>query len=61
VSELFRWYPHDFGGRAGMLAFIRRYAPARVRDELDARQIKTTHGFIPWDWTLNQFPRSQVQ
>uniref|UniRef100_A0A832I5V9 DUF547 domain-containing protein n=1 Tax=Eiseniibacteriota bacterium TaxID=2212470 RepID=A0A832I5V9_UNCEI len=61
VSEMFRWYMAEFGGRSGALDFIRRHAPPKLRARLEADRVSALHGFIPWDWTLNQFPRNQVQ
>jgi len=45
VPRLFLWYRGDFGGKSGVLAFIRRYGllPAGVRPRLSHRE---------YDWSL---------
>jgi hypothetical protein len=45
VSRLFLWYRGDFGGKSGIVAFLRRYdqLPAGVRPRLSHR---------PYDWSL---------
>ena len=54
ISSIFDWYEKDFGGRAGVIAFLRRYGPSRLRAALGSRGPQALSGFIPWDWGLNQ-------
>ncbi len=48
VSSIFRWYEKDFGGRAGVAAFLRKRLPAEARDLL-GKGIR----FLDYDWSLN--------
>jgi hypothetical protein len=54
VSEIFRWYADDFGGRQGVIDFLVRHLP-----EDDRRQIlldaggSLRLGYTPYDWGLN--------
>jgi len=54
ISSIFDWYEKDFGGRNGVIAFLQRYGPARLRSALATRGPQALSGFIPWDWRLNQ-------
>jgi hypothetical protein len=56
VSTLFDWYPADFGGQAGIIAFVKRYGPPKVRAEIEKRKPKFVNAYVPWDWALNQTP-----
>lgn len=44
VPRPFRWFPGDFGGRSGRLAFLRRY------DQLPDTAGVTIR-YLPWDWS----------
>ena len=54
VSEIFRWYADDFGGRQGVIDFLVHHLP-----EDDRRQILLDAGgnlrldYTPYDWGLN--------
>ncbi len=52
LNKVLDWYKDDFGGTAGVVAFLRPYLPAD-----DAAYIAThgppTVGYLPYDWTLN--------
>jgi len=54
ISSIFHWYEKDFGGRAGVLAFLKRYAPEDVAGQIQDRGQKALNGFVTWDWRLNQ-------
>jgi hypothetical protein len=54
ISSIFDWYANDFGGRAGVLEFLKRYAPAEAAGAIAKRGGNALGGFIPWDWRLNQ-------
>lgn len=54
ISSIFDWYAKDFGGRAGVAAFLGRHGPAPLRTALAERGPAALSGFIPWDWRLNQ-------
>lgn len=61
VSEIFRWYMTDFGGRLGVLDFVRRHAPQETRRALEAEAPKALAGYLAWDWGLNQYPKNLVR
>ena len=44
VPRVFRWFPGDFGGRAGVRAFLRRYGHYPADAEPTVR-------YLAWDWT----------
>jgi hypothetical protein len=54
ISSIFDWYRNDFGGRRGVIEFLKRLGPDRLRFALEARGDSALAGFIPWDWRLNQ-------
>jgi len=54
VSSIFDWYEKDFGGRAGVIEFLKRYGPTPLRLSFGSIGVETVTGFIPWDWRLNQ-------
>ena len=54
ISSIFDWYVADFGGRAGVLRFLRRHAPEGVAGQIIDRGERALSGFIAWDWRLNQ-------
>lgn len=52
LSQLFRWYRADFGGRHGVLEFISRYLQDEKGREVVRRSgAKIRH--LRYDWTLN--------
>jgi len=56
VSSIFNWYAADFGGPAGAFAFIVRYAPGAVKEQIAKRDITSIWQYLQWDWTINQTP-----
>ena len=54
ISSIFHWYEKDFGGRAGVIAFLKRYAPGEVSGQIQDRGEEALNGFVTWDWRLNQ-------
>lgn len=50
VSSIYHWFEPDFGGEAGVLAHLRRYAAPAL-----ARQLATVDGIADdaYDWSLN--------
>ncbi len=53
LSQLFRWFAGDFGGRPGMTRFLLRYLPeAEDRQWLAARR-GVRLAYHPYDWGLN--------
>lgn len=54
LSSIFRWYAADFGGRAGVIAFLQRYLPDdEGRQWLAAPRRRVRLIYRPYDWTLN--------
>ncbi len=54
VSQLFRWFANDFGGRLGVIGFLLRYLPdGEDRQWLAARQGQVRLAYRPYDWGLN--------
>jgi len=50
LSRIFEWYADDFGGRAGLAAYVSRYAGRDVAGfAID---------FLPYSWELNDVPRA---
>ncbi|HNV87308.1 MAG TPA: DUF547 domain-containing protein [Candidatus Omnitrophota bacterium] len=51
LSRIFEWHREEFGGENGILAFVRKYAPEGVRDEIPERaKIK----WLEYEWALNE-------
>jgi hypothetical protein len=51
LSMIFQWYEADFGGAAGVLAFVKKHLPPEQAKRLgDAPKIEP----IDYNWTLNQ-------
>jgi len=54
LSSIFKWYAGDFGGRAGVIAFLKERLPeGEERDWLrrQGHHVKLIHR--PYDWGLN--------
>ena len=51
ISEIFKWFSADFGGPAGVRAFLLRYAPVAARAALAGEATKVT--YLNYDWRLN--------
>lgn len=50
LSSIFTWFPEDFGGRDGVLAFVRTYSEVSPKIE------DMTIEYVDYDWTLNEQP-----
>ncbi|UCF30531.1 MAG: DUF547 domain-containing protein [bacterium] len=58
LSEIFRWYAGDFGGRSGVIDFISRYlAEDETRDFLLHRGKHLEFEYLFYDWDLNRWGR----
>ncbi len=55
TSAIFEWYERDFGGRAGVVDFLKRYGPPEVRMAIGTRGAAALAGTISWDWKLNRW------
>jgi hypothetical protein len=54
LSSIFRWYAGDFGGRAGVLAFLKERLPDGAgRDWLRRQGPYVKLIYYPYDWGLN--------
>jgi hypothetical protein len=54
LSRIFEWYEADFGGRAGVLDFIRRHLlDTEKREFLEARGKSLEVEYTAYDWGLN--------
>ncbi|WP_051463255.1 MGH1-like glycoside hydrolase domain-containing protein [Deferrisoma camini] len=55
LSEIFRWYARDFGGRPGIVGFLLRYLTAHDAVAfLRTRGHRAPLGYIDYDWNLNR-------
>lgn len=50
VSRIYQWFAQDFGGEAGVLAHLRRYASPGLRTQLQGAT--RVSGYM-YDWSLN--------
>jgi hypothetical protein len=53
LSKIFDWYAQDFGGRAGVLAFVRKYADDELLRGVESLGADPHVRFLNYDWTLN--------
>lgn len=53
ASAIFDWFGEDFGGKPGIVAFIRRHADERFRHALDQAGERLELRFLKYDWSLN--------
>jgi hypothetical protein len=54
LSPLFRWYQRDFGGHAGVMAFVRAHLPDGTRQAwLHGQRARARVVYTPYDWGLN--------
>lgn len=51
LSRIFEWYEPEFGGKAGVLEFVRRYLSPEALAKLGP---KPEVSFLEYNWTLNQ-------
>lgn len=56
LSKIFDWYADDFGGHAGVLEFVERYAPTELATQIreHREQLRVEH--MSYDWALNRAP-----
>ncbi|GAX62543.1 hypothetical protein SCALIN_C34_0094 [Candidatus Scalindua japonica] len=55
LSEIFRWYESDFGGRSGVIDFIFDYlAEEKTREFLRQKSKDLAFEYIYYDWKLNR-------
>ncbi len=55
ISQIFQWYRDDFGGRRGILDFIKKYIlNDDKRKFLDESGNKLKIGYLFYDWSLNK-------
>ena len=59
VNKLLDWYKEDFGGTAGVVAFLRRFAPPEHVPTLEPGRVRVE--YFAYDWTLNEAPRSELR
>ncbi|UCF88191.1 MAG: DUF547 domain-containing protein [bacterium] len=58
LSEIFKWYEKDFGGRSGIIHFIRRYhASGEIGSYLGAHGPDLQFEYLFYDWNLNRWGR----
>jgi hypothetical protein len=50
LSKLLKWYAGDFGGRDGVVAFLRQYVGSHAAEMLDGLRIR----WLEYDWSLNK-------
>lgn len=58
LSRIFDWFAADFAPSGGVLAFVRRYAPAQEAAWIQGHGGDARVRFLPYDWTLNALPAS---
>jgi Protein of unknown function, DUF547 len=51
VNKFLDWYKEDFGGTAGLVAFLRRYVPAGDAERLRPGGVRVE--YLDFDWSLN--------
>jgi hypothetical protein len=54
VNKFLDWYKEDFGGTAGLVAFLRRYVSSRDADLLRPGGVRVE--YLDFDWSLNEAP-----
>ncbi len=58
LSKIFDWFEDDFGGKKGVLAFVRRYAEGGLKAGLEALGDAVRLRHLDYDWALNDIPGS---
>lgn len=54
LSPIFRWYQGDFGGRQGMLTFLKQYLPeGEPRERLESASGSVRVRYTRYNWSLN--------
>jgi hypothetical protein len=55
ISEIFRWYDKDFGGRKGIIDFIYDFlADDRAREFISSHAGELDIEYLHYDWNLNR-------
>jgi hypothetical protein len=54
VNKILDWYKEDFGGTAGVVAFLRRFVPPGQARTLEPGRVRVE--YFDYDWTLNDAP-----
>jgi len=55
ISEIFRWYEEDFGGKAGVIRFLADYLQDdKARTFLEEKGTNTAIDYLHYDWALNR-------
>jgi hypothetical protein len=55
VSQIFRWYKSDFGGRSGIIRLIQKYILDDDKKEFLEKQGSNIRiGYLYYDWNLNK-------
>lgn len=52
TTRIFKWFGEDFGDNP--LAFVRQYARAKLKQDLDNATGDIRIAYLPYDWTLNR-------
>jgi hypothetical protein len=60
LSSIFKWFAPDFGGEAGVRAFVARYVGWPDQAAL-LRQDDVPVRYLDYDWTLNAQPGQRPQ
>jgi hypothetical protein len=55
-TSMLQWNAADFGGPPGVIAFVKRYAPAATQELIESKKVLWVSGFLPFDWTFNEPP-----
>jgi len=53
TSNIFNWFKNDFGGKRGVIDFIRLHLPEQQSNDLSVKFNKIILKFHPYDWNLN--------
>ena len=54
ISRVFSWFARDFGGREGVLEFVRQHAPEADADWIGANMPRLRIAYFDYDWALNE-------
>jgi hypothetical protein len=54
LSQVFKWFEDDFGGRASLLRTLARYLPQEDADWLSANVEDVRVRYFDYDWSLNE-------
>lgn len=54
ISQIFKWYKRDFGGRSGVLEFIKKYSLDDDKKVFLEQRKNIKIGYLYYDWHLNR-------